>query len=292
MVEKKKMIALSKNKKGKKLEKEITSPLKRLGTWFRLINSKIQLWIYLVILTATISLLLFPNILRVSKEEYSLGDVASKDIKASYDFLVEDKELTKQRRDEAVKSSLFVYDFDGSGAAVSHRIKESFNHGRRELERILSTGLQQTLESPPTPEEAEYTEKLRELREKFFELSGVTEDPVLFDQLVRNNFTSQIENTVSVAVSRILKKGVVGNKTVLMTQKGKGIVLKDIDTQKEFKVDDLDRFYDHEGARQHVSQIIEQLIANEVGPEVVEVTGRFAKLVIRPNTTLIKGKRS
>jgi len=288
MVEKKKMIALIKNKKGKKLEKEITSPLKRLGTWFRLINSKIQLWIYLVILTATISLLLFPNILRVSKEEYSLGDVASKDIKASYDFLVEDKELTKQRRDEAVKSSLFVYDFDRSGAAVSHRIKESFNHGRRELERILSTGLQQTLESPPTREEAEYTEQLRELREKFFELSGVTEDPVIFDQLVRNNFTSQIENTVSVAVSRILRKGVVGNKTVLMTQKGKGIVLKDIDTQKEFEVDDLDRFYDLEGARQHVSQIIEQLIANEVGPEVVEATGQFAKLVIRPNTTFNK----
>lgn len=156
MVEERKKIAAIKNKKGKKLEKEITSPLKRLGTWFRLINRKIQLWIWLVLLSATISLLLFPNILVLSKEHYSLGDVARKDIKASYDFLVEDKELTEQRRDEAVKSSLFVYDFDRSGAAINHRIKESFSYGRAELKRILGEEQERGIESPSQLDKREH----------------------------------------------------------------------------------------------------------------------------------------
>jgi len=73
-----------------------------------------------------------------------------------------------------------------------------------------------------------------------------------------------------------------------MTQKGKGIILRDIGSQEELKVDDLDRFYDLEGARQHIGQIIEQLIPNEGGSEIVEATGRFAKLVIRPNVTFNK----
>jgi len=265
-------------KKGKKLEKEIISPLKRLGTWFGLVNSRFQIWIYLIILSGTISFLIFPNLLVISKEEYSLGDVANKDIKASHDFDVEDKELTKQRRDEAVKSYLFVYDFDRSGAYLGDRMKESFSYGRTELDHILSIELEPALRS----------EKLGELRDKFFELVGITGDPALFDQLVKNSFSSQIKNSVLDAVNQILEKGVVGSKTVLMTQKEKGIILRDIDTQKELKVDDLDRFYNLEDARQHVSQIIDQHIINKDGSEIVGTTGLFAKLVIRPNITFNK----
>ena len=278
MVEKKKKITLAKNKKGKKLEKEITSPLKGLGTLFRLVSPKIQIWIYLIILSAIISFLLYPNILISPREEYSLGDVANKDIKASHDFLVEDRELTKQKRDEAVKSSLFVYDFDRSGVAISHRIKQSFSYARTELKQILSIELDPALRS----------EKLDQLREKFFELLRITEDPVLFEQLVKNNFSSHIENTGLIAVNRILDKGIVGNKAVLMTQKGKGIILRGIDTQKELKVTDLDPFYDLESARQHVSEIIDQLTIKEGGSEISATIERFAQLLIRPNITFNK----
>ena len=266
MTEKKKRIAPTKN------------PLKRLGTWLRPGISKFQIWIYLIVLSATISLLIFPNILIIHKEAHSLGNVVNKDIKASHDFLVEDKELTKQRRDKAVKSSLFVYDFDRSGAYINNRIKESFSYGRTELKHVLSIELEPTLRS----------EKLGQLTDKFFGLAGITGDPVLFDQLVKTGFSSQIQNSVVIAVNRILEKGVVGNKTVLMTHKGKGIILLDIDTQKELKVDDLDRFYDLEGARQHIGQIVEQLTTNEDGPEIVATTRHLAELVIRPNIAFNK----
>lgn len=288
MVEKKKKIAPAKNKKGKKLENEIISPLKQLGAWFRLVSPKIQILIYLIILSTIISFLLYPNILILPKEGYSLGDVANKDIKASHDFLVEDKELTKQKRDEAVKSSLFVYDVDRSGAAISRRIKESFSYGRKELKRILLIELEPTVESAPELDKKERSEKLNQLKEKFFELLRITEDLTLFDQLVKNNFSPQIENTVLSAVNRILEKGVVGNKTVLMTQKGKGIILRDIYNQKELKVANLDPFYDLESAPQYISQIIDQLITNEGGQEVVSTAEMLAKLALRPNITFNK----
>ena len=264
--------------KGKKLEREITSPLRRIGARLGLVSPTIQVWIYLIILSGTISLLLFPNTLMLSKEDYSLGDVAGKDIKAPRDFLVEDTELTKQRKDEAIKSSLFVYDFDRSAAYTSKRIKESFTYGAEEVERIQSTELESTLRS----------EKLRQLREKFFELTGITGDSVLFDQLMKNGFSPQVENTVLTATNRIFQKGVVGDNTVLMSQKGKGIILRDIDTQTELKVDDLGRFYDPEGARQHISQIIEQDLPEETGSETAASIARFGQLLIRPNITFNK----
>ncbi|MBE9573509.1 MAG: HDIG domain-containing protein [Proteobacteria bacterium] len=264
--------------KSKKLEREITSPLKWIGTRLGLANPKIQTWVYLIILSGTISLLLFPNTLMLSKENYSLGDVARKDIKAPRDFLVEDKELTKQRKDEAIKSSLFVYDFDRSAAYTSKRIKESFTYGREELELIQSAELESALRS----------EKRRQLRETFFELSGITADPALFDQLMKNGFSPQIENTVLTAANRIFQKGVVGDNTVLMSQKGKGIILRDIDTQTELKVDDLDRFYDPESARQHISQIIDQSLTEETGSDTAASIGRFGQLLVRPNITFNK----
>jgi len=75
MAEKKKRIAPTKN------------PLKRLGTWLRPGISKFQIWIYLIVLSATISLLIFPNILIIHKEAHSLGNVVNKDIKASHESM-------------------------------------------------------------------------------------------------------------------------------------------------------------------------------------------------------------
>ena len=278
MIDKNRKPAPARTKKTKKSEREIASPLIRLRKGFRLINFRTQLWAYLIILSAAISLLLFPNTLMISKEAYSLGDVARKDIKAPRDFLVEDKELTKQRRDEASKSSLFVYDFDRSGAYLSERVKESFSYGREELERIESIELEPTLRS----------EKLRQLRGRFFELSGINSDPALFDGLLKGNFSPNIENTLLIALNRVFQKGVIRERTVLISQKGKGIVLRDIDTQGKLKVDDLDRFYDLEGARRQINQIVSQNAQEEISPESVASTVNLARLLIRPNITFNK----
>jgi len=256
-------------------ERQITDPLKKLGARLTYNAVLYQSWIYLIILSVGISFLLFPSILRAPKVSYSLGDVASKDIKAAHDFLVEDEELTKQRRDEAVKTSLYVYDFDTTGAYLIQRIQDSFSLGKNELERLSSVKLEPSLQS----------EALAQLREKFFDILGITDHPVLFEQLVEHGFSSKIEQSALSATSRIFERGVVVDRTVLITQKGKGIILRDVDTQQELKVYELDRFYDLEEARQHVGQIIRRLLANEDEQGIASAATLLATQVIRPNIT-------
>jgi putative nucleotidyltransferase with HDIG domain len=256
-------------------ERHITDPLKKLGIRFTRDVVRYESWIYLVILSVSISFLLFPTILRAPKVSYSLGDVASKDIKAAHDFLVEDKELTKQRRDEAVKESWHVYDLDTTGAYLMQRIQESFSLGKKGLERLSSAKLEPSLRS----------EALAQLRERFFDILGITDDPALFEQLVEHGFSSRIEQAVLSATSRIFERGVVTNTAVLMTQKGKGIILRDVDTQQELKVYDLDRFYDLEEAHQQVAQMAGQLLARQDEQGIVPTATLLATQVIRPNIT-------
>jgi putative nucleotidyltransferase with HDIG domain len=92
-----------------------------------------------------------------------------------------------------------------------------------------------------------------------------------------------IEDNALTAVNRVLEKGVAADKTVLMAQKEKGIILRDADDQKELKLNDLDRFYDLEGAHQRISDLIKQLVSNGNGSEIAAVTRRLAEAVIRPN---------
>ncbi|MBN1227705.1 MAG: HDIG domain-containing protein, partial [Deltaproteobacteria bacterium] len=257
---------------------EIKAPLMRLTSWLKSINHKTQLWIYLIILSCSVTFLLFPNILLSLKEGYHIGEIAEKDIKASQEFLVEDEELTKQRKDEAEKSSLFVYDSDNSKADINRRIRESFTFGRQAILPIVFSEMEPALRS----------EKLEELKKKYFEILEFSEDPDLFRQLTNDNFSRKMEDSITVAVNLVLGKGIVGNKTVLMSQKGKGIILKDISSQEEKKVEDVSLFYSLEDARKQVSSVIEQNLKNNGRPEIMGTAVKFAELFLRPNITFNK----
>jgi len=75
-----------------------------------------------------------------------------------------------------------------------------------------------------------------------------------------------------------------------MTQKGKGIILRDINTKQEFKIDDFDRFYNLESALHYFNQAIDQLIKNENGKDIVATTKQFAKSITDPNITFNKSE--
>ena len=102
-------------KPAKKVERDSTvrgSLSKSLSNWYQPERLK---WFILLVLSLIISVLIFPNILGKTKT-YHLGDVADLDIKATRDFLIENKELTEKDMEEAVKGVLSVYDFDSSAS--------------------------------------------------------------------------------------------------------------------------------------------------------------------------------
>ena len=120
MPDKTKKKILIRGKSSKKPEREATvrgKPPVLPGDWFR--PEKLR-WLILPVLSLVISVLLFPNILTRPKI-YGIGDVAENDIKASQDFLIENRELTEKNREEAVKEVLSIYDFDNSASHIASR---------------------------------------------------------------------------------------------------------------------------------------------------------------------------
>ena len=212
-------------------------------------------WYILICLSLIVSILLFPNILTRPKT-YKLGDVADRDIKASQEFLVENSDLTEQNRQEAVKAVLSVYDFDPSATNHVSRIREAFKRGRE----FLSESLFVSNEQEEVLQEAEEVPTSRqiasdELRNTFFDILDISPLTGVFEMLFLSRFPAEVEETTIHLVSQVLKKGVVGNKMMLMSQSEKGITLHNILTEKEVKVTDVDRFYELKAAKDNVNEL-------------------------------------
>ena len=101
-----------------------------------------------------VSLLLTPSFV-FETPFYQLGDIATQNIKAKRDFLVEDREATAKKREEAARQAAVVYDLDESVLQrVQERLGAAFqamrddlreaqlpneNHPERQTETALSS---------------------------------------------------------------------------------------------------------------------------------------------------------
>jgi putative nucleotidyltransferase with HDIG domain len=284
-----KIRSFKKSKSVRRLERDTLHRGKKNNVKARnSIGPEIKTWCILLGLSVIISLLLFPNILTRPKI-YKLGDVADRDIKASREFLVENNELSDKSRQDAVRAVLSVYDFGPSAKNVISRIKEAFKAGRGYVDELLSV--------TRAPENhALQTEKAREghptsivsFKEQFFEILDTSPNDKVFDTLLKSGFPSKAEEAAINLVTQVLNNGVVSNRMMLMSQSGKGIILQDIDTQKEIKVTDLDRFYDLKSAKESVRVqgrvLYESMGSRELPDAVMELAGSL----IQPNLTFNK----
>ncbi len=68
-------------------------------------------WLLLAGLSLVVASLVSPSFI-VENPRYRLGEIADRNIKAQHDFLIEDEEATAKKREETVRQSSIVYDFD------------------------------------------------------------------------------------------------------------------------------------------------------------------------------------
>lgn len=88
-------------------------------------NVIFQRWAIAIFLSVGLTLILAPNIY-YSKPEYKHGMIARENIKADRDFLVEDANSTRQKRNEASENSRQVFDYDAEIAiTLKNRLKKS-----------------------------------------------------------------------------------------------------------------------------------------------------------------------
>ena len=187
-----------------------------LGDFFRPERLK---WPILVILSLAISVTLFPHILSDS-ETYKLGEVAQQDIKASRDFLIENNELTEENREKAVKEALSVYDFDSAASNLVHRIKEALSFARENLDYPVKPDELGLIDSVIRERAVKNLLDDGRTYERFFAVLELPAQKELFEQLAYHLFPSQVEDAVSELTNSVLRKGVVGNRSMLMSQVG------------------------------------------------------------------------
>ena len=83
-------------------------------------------WGILICITIIYAIILYPNLV-IPTKSYTLGDVVEKDIKATRDFFIEDKEATGIKQRQATSKVLTVYDHDLNLASkIIQNVKQAF----------------------------------------------------------------------------------------------------------------------------------------------------------------------
>ena len=106
-------------------------------------------WIILLASVLVFCAILYPG-LADTKLNYQIGDVAARNIKASRDFLIEDRSATETNRADAAAGVLTVYDHD---TELARRTATAVNQAFAEMRKILAEA-NEALAPPPISEEA------------------------------------------------------------------------------------------------------------------------------------------
>ena len=253
------------------------------------ISSRVDIrkWIILLVMSLTISVFLFPNILS-RPTVYKLGDVAEADIKASREFLIENKELTARDRDKAVNEVPYVYDFDPSASNLVLKIKEAMSEARASYKlNSLLANIEKEIQIDEIPSEIDIGE-MNIIKDQFFKVLEISPDENIFERLIEKGISTATEEGVIKLATQVYAKGVVGNKTVLMSQSQKGVVLQSLQSGEETLITDLDRFYDIEGAKEFIKEQRDSLITETVTLEEADLAVDIALSLIKPNVTFNK----
>ncbi|MBW1982715.1 MAG: HDIG domain-containing protein [Deltaproteobacteria bacterium] len=266
--------------------KKRTIPLERGGSSESAAEARWKRALILIGVSLVLALLVTPGYLGLPAR-YELGDVVDRDIKASKDFLVTDEAATARKREEAARKSLAVYDLDEEAVQkLKERLAPAFETMRTMMQTPLETaGNEQDGASGNI--EAEYKsplEAIPQAKKQFEALLGISVSSKDFAALVKAQFDGRVQQEVVRLAEAVLSSGVVGNKSLVLSQVQKGILLRSVQTGTESHITDPTRFLSLEEAKQQIRLRATMLLDNEpraLRDAVVHLTLKM----LQPNIT-------
>jgi putative nucleotidyltransferase with HDIG domain len=169
-------------------------------------------WLVLA-LTAVFIALFLTNIPARSLAILTQGEVASADISAPFDLIIEDAEATEQKRDEAAAAVLPVYTYDVNiFANIEDKIRGLFAEGRDWL-----------VHNPGDP-------KAAELRTALLDKFGIDLEPADVVSLTRLKFPAELEEVLVNLTAKTFRPGIILSKNLFIHgEEDAGLTLLDID---------------------------------------------------------------
>jgi putative nucleotidyltransferase with HDIG domain len=248
-----------------------------------------------------IALLLFP-MLSVSVPGYQVGDIVQKDIKAPKDFLIEDKEATQRKRDEAAQSVLTIYDLDDTLAAeLANRVTQAFWYMRELISAYQGDAKEQTgLDQPvrhsdrptgvntPSAQKISLHDLIWNEKRNFETALEIQVADGAYTILEKENFSDVIARQINRLLQAVLQSGIVANKRLLLQEQGKGIVVRRLSSRQEVSMVNLQDFYSLEEARAATAHMGREEL-KEVSYSLRNLIVDMVQGLTQPNLTLNKG---
>lgn len=256
-------------------------------------GSRVFRWILLASVTAVFILALYPSS-TVPRIAFEVGDVADRDIKATRDFLFTDLAATEAKKRQAAEEVLTVYDYNAALLpALSARVDSAFADLRTLIEsaaavpRAIDRQLADPKPRAPVAGESANSLKERVWQQKsdFSNKLGIEVSKGAYALLFEKGFDQEIADLIGQILVGVLQQGVVANKALLLKEAGRGIVLRDVETQDEQKVKELRPFYGFDQA-QSMIRIDGQQMLKGYGYNLRNLIVDFSQQLVQPNITL------
>ncbi len=253
-------------------------------------------WLLLMLVVVVYAVLLFPGLV-VDQHHYQIGDIAERDIKAPYDFFVEDHAATDASLQLSLEQVLTVYDFDPRVAPqLMDKVRAAFKKmhqimdgvrareetAQKPAEEVLAPDIIPSSESAPP---AEIERALWEHKSEFSHLLGVDVSHGAFQLLINEKFSLSIADIIVRVIADIMSNGVVANKEQLLKEAEKGIQLRNVGSQTEKTVLALRQYYGPDQAKTMVRVVAEPLV-KELDYGLVNLVAELSQSLIQPNITL------
>lgn len=190
-------------------------------------------WLWVGLFLGLATWLLVPGSLRFSPTAVP-GAVAERDYLASRDLLLHDEEATRAKQERVREAVLPVYDLDpGVTSELDRQIAQLFARGRRFL-----------AQAGDSPEAAETAAVAAKLLPKDSGPDDLRITPAQAALLVERKLSPDLEDRVRGVFAQALRRGVVGNKALLLENRMRGVTLRNLQSGGEQLHVDL---FDHLG---------------------------------------------
>jgi membrane-associated HD superfamily phosphohydrolase len=220
-----------------------------------------------------LTLILYPQILRIAPPEYKVGAIITKDIQADHDFLVIDRAATEQKKSAAVAATRTIYDFDSDmPAKIGISLSKAF----------LSTG--ESIKGNPGLPDSKKT-STGKAKKTFEDISGIPLTDGEFKTLALRGFPVDLCNDIVRLVYYTYGTGLVGNRDDLDLHRDKGITIREIRNQEEKDLNDLSSILDAGKMGGLIRKNAEILFENKK-PDGIILS--LAQKAVRPNLTFAK----
>jgi len=204
---------------------------------------------FLVIIT----LILLPRE-NLPPRQYSLNQIAPSDIKAPYDFNVEDEEATAEKMRKAEEEVLPVFDYDSRALPeVENKISLVFKMGRERLEEI-SEGKT----SPTTPKGEGTAEVPPSLWDALRQSIPFPISEEMLELLAEKKFDERLQEYLLTTAKTIMSHDILSNLLLLAPYREKGITRRDVSSFKEVELKGLEQIIDLMQVRDRLEELLRE----------------------------------